>query len=356
MSLQRLHLKNFRLFEDKTFEFSEGINLILGKNGSGKTTVLESLNILLTGNSFRAKETKECIHSDKEFYNVSAKGIIKGKDLSLVVENSHNKRLFSKRMLGDLPIKKGDLYFLQVVLAKNLKMIDGEPEIRREFFNDLMFHVKPEIKKLHNAYQRALKQRNRSLKKRLSSSEVSLWSKRLSALGLELSLEQYNFFKTFKEHTIESMARNVSNGTFNYLDKLSLTFSKGWERSKKLEESLFESLDRDMALGYTLKGPHRMDYTFTVENKKASSNLSRGQLKILILLVFLSSMQLLKDLIDAEILLMIDDLGSELDLNNLTSITMKILESENQIILTGIEGEEMHKSLKKMINFTQINI
>ena len=356
MPLQRLHLKNFRLFQDKTLKFSDGINLILGENGSGKTTVLESLNILLTGNSFRAQETKECIHSDKEFYNVSAKGIFKGKDLSLVVKNNLNKRLFSKRTLGELSVKKGDLYFLQVVLAKNLKMIDGEPEIRREFFNDLMFHVKPELKKLHNAYQKALKQRNRALKKRLSTTEVSLWSKKLSALGLELSLEQYNFFKIFKEHTLESMEKNVSNGSFNYLEKLSLTFSKGWERSKKLEESLFESLERDKALGYTSKGPHRMDYTFTVNNKKASSNLSRGQLKILILLVFLSSIKLLKDLIDTEILLMIDDLGSELDLNNLTSIVMKILESENQIILTGIEGEEMHKSLKKMTNFTQINI
>ena len=356
MPLQRLHLKNFRLFQDKTLKFSDGINLILGENGSGKTTVLESLNILLTGNSFRAKETKECIHSDKEFYSVSAKGIFKGKDLSLVVENNHNKRLFSKRMLGGLSVKKGELYFLQLVIAKNLKMIDGEPEIRREFFNDLMFHVKPEIKKLHNSYQKVLKQRNRALKKRLSTSEVSLWSKKLSALGLELSLEQYNFFKIFKEHTLESMEKNVSDGSFNYLDKLSLNFSKGWERSKKLEESLFESLERDKALGYTSKGPHRMDYTFTVDNKKASSNLSRGQLKILILLVFLSSIKLLKDLIDTETLLMIDDLGSELDLNNLTSIVMKILESENQIILTGIDGEEMHKSIKKMTNFTQINI
>ena len=82
----------------------------------------------------------------------------------------------------------------------------------------------------------------------------------------------------------------------------------------------------------------------------------RDRIKILILLVFLSSKSLLEDLGDTEILLMIDDLGSELDLNNLTSIVMKILESENQVILTGIEGEEMHKSLKKMTNFTQINI
>ena len=78
-----------------------------------------------------------------------------------------------------------------------------------------MFHVKPEIKKLHNAYQKALKQRNRALKKKLSSSEVSLWSKELSALGLKLSLEQYNFFKVFKKHTLESIEKDLSNGSFN---------------------------------------------------------------------------------------------------------------------------------------------
>ena len=67
-------------------------------------------------------------------------------------------------------------------------MIDGEPEIRREFFNDLMFHVKPEIKKLHNAYQKVLKQRNRALKKRLSNSEVSLWSKKLISIRFRTQL------------------------------------------------------------------------------------------------------------------------------------------------------------------------
>ncbi|MFL2706695.1 MAG: DNA replication/repair protein RecF [Gammaproteobacteria bacterium] len=356
MPLQRLHLKNFRLFEDKIFTFSDGTNLILGKNGSGKTTVLESLSILMTGNSFRAKETKECINSNKDFYNISGKGLLDGKNLSIVIENSHKKRLFSKRKLEDSPVKKEDLYFLQVVLAKNLKMIEGEPDLRREFFNELMFHVKPETKKVHNKYQKALKQRNRCLKNKLSESEISLWSREVSAIGLELSLEQYNFFKIFKEHTKYSIKKNISHGTFEYLDQLDLAFSKGWERTKKLEESLLESMERDMALGYTSKGPHRMDFTFSVSNRKASSNLSRGQLKILILLLFLSSSRLLKELIETEILLIIDDLGSELDLKNLISILKVILESENQIILTGIEGEEMHKSVKKLTNFTQINL
>ena len=150
MPLQRLHLKNFRLFQDKIFNFSPGTNLILGTNGSGKTTILESLNILLTGSSFRAKETKECIGGDKEFYNILGKGTIRDQNLLLSVENSFNKRLKSSRKLQDSSIKKEELFFLQLVLAKNLKMIDGEPEIRREYFNELMFHVKPQTKTTFN--------------------------------------------------------------------------------------------------------------------------------------------------------------------------------------------------------------
>ena len=117
-----------------------------------------------------------------------------------------------------------------------------------------------------------------------------------------------------------------------------------------------ESIEKDKAIGYTSKGPHRMDITFQINNKKASSNLSRGQLKILILLIFLSNSSLIQELTQAETLLMIDDLSSELDTNNLSSLLSRIVQSENQIVLTGIQGEEMHKSIEKLTNFTQINL
>ena len=234
MPLQRLHLKNFRLFQDKIFNFSPGTNLILGTNGSGKTTILESLNILLTGSSFRAKETKECIGGDKEFYNILGKGTIRDQNLLLSVENSFNKRLKSSRKLQDSSIKKEELFFLQLVLAKNLKMIDGEPEIRREYFNELMFHVKPQTKTTFNRYQKAIKQRNRCLKNNLSKDELSIWSKEVSSLGLDLSIEQYNFFKIFKEYSKDFIGKIVSQGAFKFLEGADVTFSKGWERSKNL--------------------------------------------------------------------------------------------------------------------------
>ena len=157
MPLQRLQLNNFRLFQDSIFSLSNGTNLILGENGSGKTSILESISILLSGSSFRTKETKECISHNRDFYKITATGELKNNKLQLSIENGVNSRLKSSRRLGENSARKEELYFLQIVMAKNLRMIDGEPDIRREYFNQLMFHVKPGTKKLHTLYQKALK-------------------------------------------------------------------------------------------------------------------------------------------------------------------------------------------------------
>ena len=194
MPLQRLQLKDFRLFQEHSFAFTEGTNLILGKNGSGKTTLLESLNILLTGKSFREKDTKDCIRDDEKSFSLLARGLLRDKELHLNATNNHDGRLVSSRSLDNKKVKKEDLFYLQAVLPRNLKMIDGEPDIRRDYFNELMFHVKPEAQKIYTKYQKALKQRNRSLKNKNDNPAIALWTKEVSAIGLDLSLMQYDFF------------------------------------------------------------------------------------------------------------------------------------------------------------------
>ena len=356
MAFDRLHLKKFRLFSDELFWFTEGVNLILGKNGSGKTSILESIEILFNGVSFRAKDTKDCIKQGNESFLISAKGNLHDKEYSLQVQNSQNSKILASRKLQDKSTKKGELIFLQLVLAKNLKMVEGEPDLRREHLNQIMFHVEPVLKSLENKYQKALKQRNRCLKKNLSDSEIALWTSEVADLGLELSLKQYHFFKLYRESLKNFINEVTDRGVFEFLRGLDISFSKGWERSNKLNTSLLESLDRDRALGYTSKGPHRMDFTFTLNKKKAANQLSRGQVKVLILLSFLSNLILLKHLKGSETLLLIDDLSSELDQENLTKILKEILQIRSQIIITGIEGKEMHASINNLSNFTQINL
>ena len=245
---------------------------------------------------------------------------------------------------------------MQVILAKHLRMIEGEPEIRRDHFNELMFHVKPSSKALHSKYSKALKQRNKALKRGLPQKEISLWSSELSSIGLDLSMEQYSFFKEYKEEVKNYLEEVTSRGSFKFLEDTSISFTKGWERSLKLSDSLKSSLDKDRALGYTSKGPHRMDFTFSIKKKKAAAQLSRGQLKILILLVFLLNNSLINSSTKSETILLIDDLGSELDADNLQLILGHISKAPNQIILTGIQGEDLEKIVSKFSNFKRINL
>jgi recombinational DNA repair ATPase RecF len=112
--------------------------------------------------------------------------------------------------------------------------------------------VKPDVKKISNKYTKALKQRNRALKNKRDNSEIDIWTKEVSSIGLDLSLLQYDFFKHFKTYSKKYIEDITSVDSFNFLEGLDVSFSKGWERSKKLDESLDDCIERDKGIGLYL--------------------------------------------------------------------------------------------------------
>ena len=356
MPINRVYLENFRLFQKKDLILSEDKNFIQGLNGSGKTSVLESIETLINGKSFRTKQTKDCIQHNSDSFIVSLKGSYIDQEMSLKGTNTRRGRLTFSRKLNEKVAKKGSFFFLQTVLAKNLRMIEGEPDLRRDHLNNLMFHVKPSSHKTYTSYNKVLKQRNKALKSKAGKSEISIWSQQLAKIGVNLSKDQYEFFNSFRSILLKELYTLEENKKFKFLEKPDVKFSKGWERSKSFQASLNESMEKDVALGFTSQGPHRMDYEFYIKEKRASSVLSRGQLKILILLIFLSNDSLINSFVNSETVLLVDDLGSELDTDNLQLILGHISKAPNQIILTGIQGEDMEKLVSNFSNFKKINL
>ena len=99
-----------------------------------------------------------------------------------------------------------------------------------------------------------------------------------------------------------------------------------------------------------------MDCEYYIKGKRASSTLSRGQLKVLILLIFLVNHDLLNLYKNSEVILLIDDLGAELDTRHLEAVLSEISQSPNQTVLTGIRGEDLDKIVSKFSNFKRINL
>lgn len=356
MPINRVYLENFRLFKKKDLIFSEDKNFIQGLNGSGKTSVLESIEMLLNGKSFRTTKNKDCINHKSDSFKISLKGSHMKQDVTLKGLNKVNGRLSFSRKLNNKTTQKGSFFFLQTVLAKNLRMIEGEPDLRRDHLNNLMFHVKPASYKTYLAYNKTLKQRNRCLKQKLGKAEISVWTEQLAKIGVNLSTYQYEFFNRFRDVLIEGLNPSEKNNKFKFLEEADIRLIKGWERSKSLLNSLQDSIEKDLAIGYTSQGPHRMDCEYYMNGKIASSVLSRGQLKVLILLIFLVNHKLINSFFESDTVLLIDDLGSELDLDNLELVLSEISNTPNQVILTGIKGEDLEKIVSNFSKFKRINL
>ncbi len=356
MPIDSLYLEKFRLFDSKKIDLSPERSLIVGKNGSGKTSVLEAVEILFSGKSFRSSNTLDCIKHSDSFFKIAALGKSNEIDLRLETSKSSEGRISTKRSLGGKRIKSSEAPLIQAVLGKHLRMVEGEPELRRDFVNRLMFHVKPETSTLNNTYNKALQQRNRSLRKKLPIEQLNNWTEQVLELGMKLSKEQYDFFKVLKEVSIDYILNETEENNIEFLKNVNLHFISGWDTSKTMRKCFQDSLPKDMALGYTTQGPHRQDFVFSVDKKKAAANLSRGQVKLLIILVFLSSYYVINRFSKRESLLLIDDIGSEVDEDNLKILFNIISKDKNQVILTAIDGSFLDQMNENLKQFKRINL
>ena len=351
MFLRQIYLKHFRLFDELNLNLSKK-TVLSGANGSGKTTVLEAVNILLEGSSHRTNDNSECITEGKGGFKLGLKGELGSKTIILKATKTLNSRIAFERKKGVLDTEKKDLPVAINILASQLRMIEGEPELRRDFFNKTMFHVEHGSKKAYQEYHKALVQRNRALNGRLPEKELSIWTERLKQTGAILN-ENHNsfFYKLSKSLTYSFKEKNLEKN-LPFLKDIEINFYPGWSREKELESLLHENLNKDRAIGFTSSGPHRFDLNIRIRKKMAKSILSRGQQKLLILLIFLNTESLIIKENKGGTIFLIDDIASEMDKFNLEKVLEEIALMKSQTILTTII-ENRSDILRK---FKQINL
>jgi len=355
MSIDKVFLKNFRPFSDLRVDLSNKNLLLTGANGTGKTSVLEAINVLITGKSFKTRDLKDCIKEKSKGFLVDLE-ITRDKSIFKIrAEKELNKRITRKAKAGDYSVAKKDLPVVQFIQAKDLRMIEGETELRRDFFNKAMFHVEPKADDEYSSYKKTLSQRNMALKKKVSEKELKIWNKALIETGSMLEETQKRFFVNFFENTLENR-KEKKRVNLEFLNTIRIYLNKGWPADLSFEEAIAKTNQKDRALGYTTCGPHRLDLLFYTESKLARSVLSRGQQKLLILLMFFYFNDILKSKIKAEIIYLIDDITSELDQENLEIVLQEALALKSQLLITAIEGKNIDNFGPFLDKFRQLNL
>ena len=345
--IKKIKLQNFRNFEKKEIEFSEYTSVILGANAAGKTNILESVFLLSTGKSFRARVEEEMVGYESDIARIMGKvDNVKSENTNLEIvltrgtidigterpEKVPRKKLLVNGIARHLYTFAGNL---KVVLFGpwDMDLVTESPSIRRKFLDNVLSQTDREYRRAVLSYEKGLRQRNRILwrirEEGISRSSLLFWDQLLIKNGDYISNKRSEFI-------------NFVNESDDFRGKdYSLEYDKSAISEGRLEQYKME----EVASTTTLVGPHRDDFVFNlkklgIEESKKDRDLarygSRGEQRMGVLWLKLAELDYVKKNTGENPTLLLDDIFSELDHTH-RDVVMEVTRKQQTIITTADE-------------------
>ncbi len=333
MPLKSFSIDRFRNIESASLRLAPQINLFIGENAAGKTSLLEALFVLARARSFRTRNLDKVIRSGEDsFLLVASMGQEGKRDMPVGMSRS-DKKLIAR--IDGKPIKRlSELAALFPVqwLGGNLhRLIEEGPVFRRRYLDWGLFHVKQSYMPAWQRFQKLLKQRNAALRKGRSSQEINAWDIELAASGEALHQLRESYIAE-----LEAVVLRICQELLVLPGIFRMAYRRGWAADQDYREALQASLVKDREQGFTRIGPQRADLAFYYDDRPVNEQLSRGQLKLLVTGLRVAQAQLLKQEVSQTSLFLMDDLGAELDRENQLRVLRLLQSIEAQVFVTAI--------------------
>jgi len=336
MILDKIELIDFRNYQSQSFEFSTGVNVVWGRNASGKTNLLEAIYILSTGNSFRAKLIDEMVRFGQELGRVSGK-ISEAKetrDLEVMVTRGlvGGQRTLKRKYLVDGASKRRRDYIglLPVVIFRpeDMDMLTGGPDIRRTFMDEILSQISEAYARSLSTYTQALRRRNKLLdavrEGLVSRYSLAFWDSLLIKHGLILIEEREGLVKY-----INSLWERSE--LFNQLKMV-------YDKSLISEMRLAQYKDEELAAGYTLVGPHKDDFRVVSDQRDLAIYGSRGEQRMTVLALKLGEIYFAEERGGEKPLLLLDDIFSELDQVHRKEV-LRVMTGRQVVVTTAMKED-----------------
>lgn len=354
MSIGKLFIQDFRNIESVSVNFHSDVNFIIGDNGSGKSSLLEAIFYLGHGKSFRSSKVNNLLQHEKTAFTVSAKT---DKDCQLGVRKGFEKGIVSSeiRIDGSKQSKFSSLakkVAVQVITPESFILFFGGPKQRRRFVDLGLFHVKPSFSDHWREFSRILKQRNACLKAKADLSTLSYWSEVFADSSqqiADLRAEYVNELTKELSFWLKIMLPSVS-------DDIVIQYLQGWNSKKSLLEVLAQYREKELVVGHSLFGAQKFDVRFILNGTSLDNQLSRGQQKLFLLALTFAQAKLIERVNRVKPILLIDDVGAELDDHSRTLLNNAIAAIECQVIVTAIDKKAVEQLVPQKENYKMFHV
>ncbi|WP_425481480.1 DNA replication/repair protein RecF [Luteimonas suaedae] len=336
MHVTLLRIRHLRRLAEAELAPGPALNLLVGDNGAGKTSVLEAVHLLAYGRSFRGRVRDGLVRTGAAALEVYVEWSEGHNERTRRAGLRHSGQDWEGRLDGQAVAQLGDLCAALAVVSfepGSHALISGGGEPRRRFVDWGLFHVEPEFLPLWRRYARALKQRNALLKSGAPADQLDVWDHELALAGEPLTRFREDYLERLQPVLAATVARMAP-----MLGIATLAFQPGWRRGELgLEDALLVARERDRMLGHTGVGPHRADWRVEFSSAPNREPLSRGQSKLAALACLLAQASDYATRRGEWPVVLLDDLASELDAGHRQRVLALLREGAAQVFVTGTD-------------------
>ncbi|MDC0057785.1 DNA replication and repair protein RecF [Pelagibacteraceae bacterium] len=356
---KNIKLNYFRNFNELRLEFSEKCNVFYGKNGCGKTNLLEALSLCAKGRGIRKDKIINFVKINEKYFSNVANFVNHNIEYEFkVISEINNNKLQKKIYLNDesssdVNQKIQSLITFLIYLPENERLFIASPTTRRNLFDHFIFSNNSNYNTLINYYKKNIYERNIILN---NDSFDKIWLDKIEENISNSGIEIYKY----RKKQVDLFDKN--------LEEINKYFSLPFRVNIEINDPFFDeklNIDKyiielkknrhvDKIVGGTKVGPHKSDYVFFVDNNYLASQLSTGQQKTLVLLLYFSQCNYLVNSCNKKPILLLDEINSHLDDIN-TQLLLKIVNQfDIQVFMTGT-NKDLFSFLSTNSNFYNIS-
>ena len=346
--IKTIKLNNFRCFKSKNLEFKPNVNILIGDNGCGKTSVVEGVSYLCLGKSFKSAKDKDVLSVNESYFNIISEIISDNEENKVVISyDGNNKRVKNGEVVCKTLSEYVGKYKLIAFSPDDLSIIKGGPSNRRRFIDLFISQCDNRYLKLLVEYKKILKSRNEFLKniknQQYDKILFDVLTENIIKYGKLIIEVREKYIKVLNTY-IKEISSKLSNGKeiveIEYAPNLNIN---------SYESNMKKYMNYDVLTKITNYGPQKDNLSILFNSKEAALYASQGQSRLAVLSMKIAMFEVFSK-IDNNIIMILDDVFSELDINR-QKYLLEYINKTGQVFITTTD---LYKLPEKLINDSNI--